>query len=289
VRNSIIAANTALGGNSDYNGTLTSQGYNLIGSNFETTIIGDATGNLVGTNANPVNAQLAALAANGGATRTRALLANSPAINSGNAANSPAADQRGFGRNGTPDKGAFEANGAVPPVPVVSAVSRKTHPGAGTLDINLPLTGTPGVECRTAGANGTHTLVINFANNLTSVGSATVTSGTGSVSSSQIGTDSRQYVVNLTGVTNAQRLTVTLNNVTDSFGYTSSATPVTIALLQGDTNGSGGVNATDIGQTKAGSGQVVDAVNFRQDVNVSGSINASDIGLVKAQSGTVLP
>jgi hypothetical protein len=52
---------------------------------------------------------------------------------------------------------------------------------------------------------------------------------------------------------------------------------VRIGLLPGDTNGSGGVNASDIGQTKAVSGQTVSASNFRQDVNISGgSINASD-------------
>src|SRR5438132_12331468 len=35
---------------------------------------------------------------------------------------------------------------------VQSAVSRKTHGAAGTFDINMPLTGTSGVECRTGGA-----------------------------------------------------------------------------------------------------------------------------------------
>jgi hypothetical protein len=50
------------------------------------------------------------------------------------------------------------------------------------------------------------------------------------------------------------------------------------------------VNATDISQTKASSGQAVDATNFRQDLNVSGGfINASDIGIAKARSGAVLP
>jgi hypothetical protein len=66
--------------------------------------------------------------------------------------------------------------------------------------------------------------------------------------------------------------------------------PVTMGLLVGETNGSGGVNATDIGQTKGASGLAVSASNFRADVNASGgSINASDIGFVKAQSGTLLP
>jgi len=49
------------------------------------------------------------------------------------------------------------------------------------------------------------------------------------------------------------------------------------------------VNATDVGQTKAQSGQPVTGANFRQDMTPNGNINASDIGLVKSQSGQSLP
>jgi hypothetical protein len=49
------------------------------------------------------------------------------------------------------------------------------------------------------------------------------------------------------------------------------------------------VNASDVGQTKANSGQPVDASNFRTDVMVSGSINGSDVALVKSKAGTFLP
>jgi len=57
----------------------------------------------------------------------------------------------------------------------------------------------------------------------------------------------------------------------------------------GDTNGNKTVNASDIGETKAQSGQAVTAANFRQDVTPNGSINASDIGLVKSRSGASVP
>ena len=40
-----------------------------------------------------------------------------------------------------------------------SAVSRKTHGAAGPFDVPLPLSGAPGVECRSGGANGDHTIV----------------------------------------------------------------------------------------------------------------------------------
>ena len=102
-----------------FGGTLTSEGYNLIGNNFGT-ITGDTTGNIVGTQNAPIDARLAPLGFYGGATETHALLSGSPAINAGNTATSPATDQRGFGRNGTADMGAFELDGPPPP-PVANA------------------------------------------------------------------------------------------------------------------------------------------------------------------------
>ena len=62
----------------------------------------------VGTRASPINPQLGPLQNNAGPTDTRALLMNSPAINAGNDALAPAADQRGFSRSGVSDIGAFE-------------------------------------------------------------------------------------------------------------------------------------------------------------------------------------
>ncbi len=56
-------------------------------------------------------------------------------------------------------------------VPVAqSAVSRKTHGAAGPFDIALPLTGTPGIECRSAGGTSDYTMVVTFASNVTVAG-----------------------------------------------------------------------------------------------------------------------
>jgi hypothetical protein len=71
-----------------------------------------------------------------------------------------------------------------PPIPT-SVVSRKTHGTAGDFDIDLPLTGTPGIECRTGGANGDHQVVVTFAVPVT-LSSASVSSGTGSVSNTTV-------------------------------------------------------------------------------------------------------
>ncbi len=80
VRNSIIAGNTVANSsiNTDFHRSLTSQGYNLIGSDYGAQITGVTTGNIVG--ANP---RLGPLAYNGGPTKTHALLTGSPAINAG--------------------------------------------------------------------------------------------------------------------------------------------------------------------------------------------------------------
>ena len=180
----------------------------------------------------------------------------------------------------------------VSPVPVQlnSVVSRMSHGSAGSFDVNLPLTGNPGIECRSGGANGEYTLVFTFANTLSSVGSASVTNGAGSVATSNIDiTDAHNYSVNLTGVSDAQVITVSLSNVIDSTGSSSAAVEGSMAILIGDTNGDGFVNSADISQAKSQSGTVVTSANFREDVNADGFLNSADISLVKSESGTALP
>jgi Tol biopolymer transport system component len=175
------------------------------------------------------------------------------------------------------------------PLQLLHATSRKVHGAAGAFDVDLPLSGNPGIECRTGGANGDYTIVYTFANTLTSVGWASVTSGTGAVTSSEIGSDPHQCVVNLSGVTNAQQVLVTLNNVSDSTGNLSTAVSAQMSLLIGDTTGDGVVNSADIAQAKSQSGQTVSLSNFRQDLTADGSLNSGDIALVKSKSGTALP
>ncbi len=176
------------------------------------------------------------------------------------------------------------------PVPLSSVVSRKTHGSAGTFDVDLPLTGNPGIECRSGGGSNDYTLVFQFANPLTSVGGASVTGGTGAVGSSGIdSSDARNYIVNLTGVTNAQIITVSLANVNDSAGNSSASVSASMGVLIGDTTADRFVNSGDIAQTKSQSGMGVTSLNVREDVTVDGSINSGDINLVKSKSGTALP
>src|SRR5205814_9752457 len=99
----------------------------------------------------------------------------------------------------------------LPPLPI-AIVSRKTHGTAGTFDIDLT---TGAIECRSGGPNGNYTVVFTFANSLTAVGgaTATATTSTGTVpvtvlGSSGIGTDTHQYILDLSGVPNASHLDV---------------------------------------------------------------------------------
>src|SRR5439155_19102022 len=78
IRSTIIAQNTATTSGPDFQGTLTSQGHNLIGDTNGATITGDTTGNIL--NQNP---RLGPLQNNGGPTQTMALLAGSPALDAG--------------------------------------------------------------------------------------------------------------------------------------------------------------------------------------------------------------
>ncbi|MEO5720519.1 MAG: hypothetical protein ABIR71_03485 [Chthoniobacterales bacterium] len=175
---------------------------------------------------------------------------------------------------------------AYAPLAPLSAVSRKTHGAAGAFDIPLPLAGTPGLESRQGhGASfNSHQVILNFAVPVAFT-SAAVTSGTGTVESASA--KGSQLTINLSNVANAQTLTVLLASVND--GTRTSDITIPISFLLGDTSANGFVNATDVGQTKAQSGQPLTGVNFRSDVNVSGAINATDVGLVKLTSGTALP
>jgi hypothetical protein len=184
----------------------------------------------------------------------------------------------------------FKFPQCVPPTPpqLVSVASRKTHTGVGDFDIDLT-TGN-GIECRSGGANGDYELVFTFATPLTSVGGASITTGSGSVASSQIdSTDAHNYIVSLTGVTNAQRITVGLTNVTDSSGGSSAVVPASMGVLLGDVNGSGRVDAADVSSVRQQTLQPITTSNFQEDVNLSGRIDAADVSVVRQQTLTSLP
>ncbi len=180
-----------------------------------------------------------------------------------------------------------------PSTPLVqSAVSRKTHGNAGSWTVNLPLSGTPGIECRSGSATNDYTLLVTFLANVSVNGSpqAAVASGIGTIGSGGVSNGGMVIVsdnvvtIPLTNVANAQTINVTLNNVNGSTNMT-----IPMRLLIGDTNGDGLVNSGDAQQTRNHSGQTTNATNFRSDVDVDGFINSGDTTAVRARSGTALP
>lgn len=119
VKNTLIAGNISPNGPDCWT-TLTSLGYNLLGSNSHCSgLINGVNGDQVGTGLAPIDPKLGRLGNNGGATLTHALLFGSPAINAGNPGTPDGTgnhcaitDQRGVARSmHLPcDIGAFEYN-----------------------------------------------------------------------------------------------------------------------------------------------------------------------------------
>ena len=104
-----------------------------------------------------------------------------------------------------------------------------------------------------------------------------------------MGADTHQYIVNLTGVNNAQFVTVTLSNVTDSVGNFSGAVLVSMGVLLGDVNASGRVDAADVSLVRQQTLQLIGSSNFREDINVSGRTDAADVSVARQQTLTSLP
>jgi photosystem II stability/assembly factor-like uncharacterized protein len=175
---------------------------------------------------------------------------------------------------------------------LTSAVSRKSHGSAGTFDIDLPQSGTPGIECRSGGATNDYQLVLTFADAVSVNGNpqASVTSGIGTIGSGgssnggMVTVAGNVVTIPLTNVANVQTINVTVNNVNSSTNFT-----IPMSILIGDTNNTGTVNASDIGSTKVQVGMPVTNGNFRSDANATSAINASDVSLVKSHSGQGLP
>ena len=177
--------------------------------------------------------------------------------------------------------------GTGPCAPAPSVVSRKTHAGAGTFDIPLPLTGPVGVEDRVgnAGVAGIHTVVLSYTTNPAGATATVVahnpSAATGSVSG--VSFSGNDMIVNLTGVSDKQVLQLSIT------GGSVSPTVVPIGFLVGDVNNNRSVSGTDVAQTKAAASSAVNASTFRADVNVNGVTNGTDVSLVKADSGNALP
>ena len=111
------------------------------------------------------------------------------------------------------------------------------------------------------------------------------TTDSGTIDSS----DAHQFIVTLTGVTNAQVITVSLTNVTDSAANLSSIVSASMALLLGDVTANAIVSNTDVASVKGLVAAPVTSSNFRSDVNANGVVSNTDVSTTKGQVGTSLP
>jgi uncharacterized protein (TIGR02597 family) len=165
----------------------------------------------------------------------------------------------------------------------LSAGSRKNHGGAGSFDLNVPASNGLGVECRTPGSGNTHQIIFTFANPVT-ITDATVGPGpnaTGSVAGSPI-VNGNHVTVNLSNVSNPQRLTLKLLGVSD--GVIANDFLVTMGFLSGDVNANGVVESSDVSAVQGHTRQRVSNSTFIYDVNCNGSIESSDVSTVQANN-----
>ena len=184
ITSSILAGNTSTFANPDLTGSVTSQSYNIIGSNQGSNVLvglPDANNSYVGGPPGaPVVAGLGPLQYNGGTTQTHALLVGSIAIDKGSNALNLTTDQRGIGfpravdqpsitnaTTGGPDIGAFEYGDTVPP----TVTSMDDGDADNSIGINTMLTFTVTFSEDIDGATVT-------AGDFNNVGTAMVTIGT---------------------------------------------------------------------------------------------------------------
>jgi hypothetical protein len=165
----------------------------------------------------------------------------------------------------------------------LSAVSRKTHGGAGTFDIDLPLSGSVGIEPRVGGSpTGNHTIVVTFPTPVTAVASATCAGNAATTSIS-----GNQVTVNCTGVPNAQTVAINLTGVNDGTNIGNVSIPM--GVLLGDVTANKVVSNTDVSLIKSQVAAPVTSGNFRNDVTANGVISNTDVSTAKTQVGTTLP
>jgi hypothetical protein len=184
-----------------------------------------------------------------------------------------------------------------PPPNPISAVSRKTH-----LSITMPpffdvdlLPPAPGIECRVGqGANSKdHQVVVTFPVAVT-VGGDTVSSNDhmatadAPIVSNPGPTNGTVVTVNLHNVSNAQRLTITLIDVSSGAGDLGNIS-VPMAVLLGDVDATGLVDSGDVFLVRQQTGQNANSSNFREDVNASGFIDSGDVFLTRQNTATSLP
>jgi hypothetical protein len=95
--------------------------------------------------------------------------------------------------------------------------------------------------------------------------------------------------VPLTGVGNAQYVTVVVSNVSTAGGGSGGGGSTRIGFLAGDVNQNRVVTVADLGLVNAQLAQAVTASNYLKDVNASGTLTVADKGIANAHLTSALP
>jgi hypothetical protein len=163
---------------------------------------------------------------------------------------------------------------------LVSAASRLSNGNAGAFDVNMPLSGVSGVECRSA---ATYNAVFTFDGVVTS-GEIAVVSGTATVGA--ITFNGNSMTARLTGVTSAEVVTLRAQNIN---GDGQPHGDVPFGFLVGDSDADRIVAKHDQSLVQGQIGQPVTSANFREDLTADGRINSKDLNEVKANKGHSIP
>src|SRR5947208_16410641 len=151
---------------------------------------------------------------------------------------------------------------------LVSAASRVTQGGAGSFDIDMPLTGPSGIEDR---ITSNYTAVFTFDIPVTS-GNVTVISGTATVGAITFSGNEMRAV--LSGVADVQNVVLHTENIN---GDGQPHGDVPFGFLAGDVDGNRVVAHPDFESVSAHLGRVT-AANFRTDINAAATVRHSPDG-----------
>ena len=166
----------------------------------------------------------------------------------------------------------------------VGATSRKVHGGAGTFALALAATPlNPTTEPRQGPAQ---TIVFTF-NKPISTAAAAITEGTAIAAAPAF--SGNDVVVDLTGVSNQQYVTVALSAIVAADGGVGGNVSVRIGFLLGDVSQNRVVTVADLGLVNAQLAQPVSAANYLKDVNATGTLTVADKGITNANLTKALP
>ncbi len=175
------------------------------------------------------------------------------------------------------------AEAATSPV-LLGVASRRVHGHAGTFDLPLgSVASNPTTEPRVGPAQ---TIVFTFDDDVTA-GTASVTEGSATVGTPTF--NGPELIVPLSGVGNAQYVTVVVAGVSTAGGASGGSGSIRIGFLAGDVNQNRVVTVSDLVLVNAQIAHLVTAANYLKDVNATGTLTVSDKLIINANVTKALP